>query len=182
MTPPARQTQSIAFPPETIVVPDLYMICGPNGAGKSTWSRGISTRQNIVCIDTDALAAGGLSSIAAGKAAAEMARTMIGEKISFARESTLTANFDFQIMQLARDAGYTIHLTYIHLKTPELAISRVLSRVQHGGHDVPEIDIRRRYQRSLENLPRALEMVDDYAMLDNSGYGYVVMKQGQRHV
>ena len=42
-------------------MPDLYMICGPNGAGKSTWPKGIATRHNVVCIDTDALAAGGLS-------------------------------------------------------------------------------------------------------------------------
>lgn len=162
-------------------MPDLYMICGPNGAGKSTWSKGIATRKNVVCIDTDALAAGGLSSIAAGKAAAEMARTMIGKGVSFARESTLTAKFDFQVMQKAKSAGYTIHLTYIRLDTPELAISRVLSRVQHGGHDVPEVDIRRRYQRSLENLPHAIEMADDYIILDNSGNGYRIIEKGQSH-
>ncbi len=156
------------------------MICGPNGAGKSTWSRGIATRHNVVCIDTDALAAGGLSSIAAGKVAAEMARTLIANGVSFARESTLTAKFDFQIMQIAREAGYAIHLTYIRLETPELAISRVRSRVQHGGHDVPEADIRRRYRRSLENLPRALESVDDYVILDNSEEGYRIMEKGQR--
>ncbi len=156
------------------------MICGPNGAGKSTWSRGIATRHNVVCIDTDALAAGGLSPIAAGKVAAEMARTLIANGVSFARESTLTAKFDFQIMQIAREAGYAIHLTYIRLETPELAISRVRSRVQHGGHDVPEADIRRRYRRSLENLPRALESVDDYVILDNSEEGYRIMEKGQR--
>ncbi len=156
------------------------MICGPNGAGKSTWSRGIATRHNVVCIDTDALAAGGLSPIAAGKVAAEMARTLIANGVSFARESTLTAEFDFQIMQMAREAGYAIHLTYIRIVTPELAISRVRSRVQHGGHDVPEADIRRRYRRSLENLPRALESVDDYVILDNSEEGYRIMEKGQR--
>jgi len=160
-------------------VPDLYMICGPNGAGKSTWSKGIATRHNVVCIDTDALAAGGLSPIVAGKAAAEMARTMIAKRISFARESTLTAKFDFQIMQMAREAGYVIHLTYIRLKTPELAISRVRSRVRKGGHDVPEADIRRRYRRSLENLPRALESVDEYVLLDNSEDGYRLIEEGQ---
>jgi len=162
-------------------VPDLYMICGPNGAGKSTWSKGIATRHNVVCIDTDALSAGGLSPIAAGKVAAEMARTMIASRISFARESTLTAKFDFQIMQMAREAGYAIHLTYIRLETPELAISRVRSRVQQGGHDVPEADIRRRYRRSLENLPRALASADEYVLLDNSEDGYRLIEEGQGH-
>ena len=148
------------------------MICGPNGAGKSTLSKAIATRHNVVCIDPDALAVSGLSPIAAGKVAAAMARTMIAHRISFARESTFTAKFDFQIMQMAKEAGYAIHLTYIRLETPELAISRVQSRVLHGGHDVPEADIRRRYWRSLENLPRALELVDEFVPLDNSEDGY----------
>lgn len=163
-------------------MPDLYMICGPNGAGKSTWSKGIAIRHNVVCIDTDALAAGGLSPIAAGKVAAEMARTMIANGVSFARESTLTAKFDFQIMQMAKEAGYAIHLTYIRLATPEIAISRVYSRVQQGGHDVPEADIRRRYRRSLENLPGALALVDDYLVLDNSEDGYTLVEKGQSRV
>ena len=158
------------------------MICGPNGAGKSTWSKSIATRHNVFCIDTDALAAGGLSAIAAGKVAAEMVRTMIANGVSFARESTLTAKFDFQIMQLARESGYTIHLTYISIKTPELAISRVLARVQQGGHNVPEADVRRRFQRSQENLPKALELVDDYIILDNSENVFTIKEEGQHHV
>ena len=162
-------------------MPDLYLICGPNGTGKSTWSKSIATRHNVVCIDTDALAAGGLSAITAGKVAAEMARTLIANGVSFARESTLTAKFDFQIMQMAKEAGYTIHLTYIRIETLELAISRVQSRVQHGGHDVPEDDIRRRYQRSLENLPRALKSVDDYVVLDNSEDVYKIVEKGRRN-
>ncbi|MBR4747597.1 MAG: zeta toxin family protein [Desulfovibrio sp.] len=108
-----------------------------------------------------------------------MVRTMIANRISFARESTLTAKFDFQVMQMAREAGYAIHLTYVRLETPELAISRVRSRVQQGGHDVPEADMRRRYRRSLENLPRAFELVDDYVLLDNSEDGYRFIEEGQ---
>lgn len=155
------------------------MICGPNGAGKSTWSKGIVSRNNLVCIDTDALAAGGLSSIAAGKAAAEIVRTMLNNGVSFARESTLTAKFDFQIMQQAREIGYAIHLTYIRLESLELAISRVMSRVRHGGHVV---DIRRRFQRSLENLPKALEIVDDYVIIDNSKNNYSITDKGAFHI
>ena len=39
------------------------------------------------------------------------------------------------------------------------AIARVLQRVRMGGHDVPVIDIRRRFKRSLAHL------INDYLLL-----------------
>ena len=47
-----------------------------------------------------------------------------------------------------------------------------------GGHDVPESDVWRRYQRSLENLPLAIERADDSILFDNStsdGYRLVAI-------
>jgi predicted ABC-type ATPase len=48
--------------------------------------------------------------------------------------------------------------------------------VKLGGHNVPEIDIRRRYERSLRNLPLAIGRADHAILLDNStdkGYQFV---------
>ena len=83
-------------------MPTLLCICGPNGAGKSTFSRAIAMRENLLVIDPDKLAAEGLSPIAAGKAAARMAHLFLEEGVSFARESTLTARFDFTLMAKAK--------------------------------------------------------------------------------
>ncbi len=58
-------------------MPKLLCICGPNGAGKSTFSRALAIRENLLVIDPDKLAAEGLSPIAAGKAAARMARLFL---------------------------------------------------------------------------------------------------------
>jgi predicted ABC-type ATPase len=44
----------------------------------------------------------------------------------------------------------------------------VAARVSSGGHDVPEADILRRYQRSMENLPKAAALVDLLSVHDNS--------------
>lgn len=153
-------------------MPELFLVCGPNGAGKSTWTKSITSRRNLVCIDTDALAASGLSPLAAGKASAAMAKALIQQRISFARESTLTAKFDFHIIEHAKKAGYTIHLVYIRLESAEIALTRVRSRVAQGGHNVPPADVIRRFQRSLDNLPKAMRMVDSYLILDNSAHGY----------
>lgn len=47
-------------------------------------------------------------------------------------------------------------------------IARVAKRVALDGHLVPDIDIRRRYQRSLGNLLIAIRRVDIAILFDNS--------------
>ena len=79
-------------------------------------------RENLLVIDPDKLAAEGLSPIAAGKAAARMAHLFLEEGVSFARESTLTARFDFTLMAKAKQRGYKIELVYICLASEMLAL------------------------------------------------------------
>ncbi len=153
-------------------MPKLLCICGPNGAGKSTFSRTIAMRENLLVIDPDKLAAEGLSPIAAGKAAARMARLFLEEGVSFARESTLTAKFDFTLMEEAKQRGYDVELVYIRLASEELALKRVAARASRGGHSVPPQDVVRRFKRSLENLPKAMALADKVTILDNSFCNY----------
>ncbi len=42
-------------------------------------------------------------------------------------------------------------------------------RVEKGGHDIPEADIRRRHKASLEKLAEALRIADEVILMDNSG-------------
>jgi predicted ABC-type ATPase len=64
---------------------------------------------------------------------------------------------------------YRIVLVYVALKDPELYIERVRLRVSRGGHDIPDVDIRRRYARSLMRAPEALRFADEAVVLDNAG-------------
>ena len=154
-------------------MPELVMVCGPNGAGKSTFTRTLVVGQNFICIDPDAIAATGLSPLAAGKAAASMAKLLLDQRVSFVRESTLTSHFDFKLMEEARSKGYKVRLVYVSLRSVELALSRVKSRVSKGGHDVPAEDVVRRYFRSKQNLPRAVALADSYTIVDNSDRQYI---------
>ncbi len=101
-----------------------------------------------------------------------MAKTLLSQKVSFARESTLTSHFDFSLMQEAKRQGYAIRLVYIKLASAEVALSRVKSRASKGGHDVPPEDVVRRFHRSLNNLPRAIELADSFTLLDNTESRY----------
>lgn len=62
-----------------------------------------------------------------------------------------------------------MRLFYVCLNDPELNVQRVRARVVEGGHNVPDEDVRRRYKRSLLNLPTAIRSVDHAVVYDNSG-------------
>jgi len=54
--------------------------------------------------------------------------------------------------------------------SPDLALDRIADRVRDGGHDVPELDVRRRFPRTLKNLfGRYMPMLDSLNFYDNSG-------------
>ena len=55
------------------------------------------------------------------------------------------------------------------VESPNLAVQRVNSRVEKGGHRIDEEVIRRRYWRSMENLMNLyIPLADRWAILDNS--------------
>jgi len=72
------------------------------------------------------------------------------------------------MMQQAKQKGYEINLIFVSVNSVDTNIRRVAERVIQGGHNVPEEDIRRRYERSLANLPIALQLIDNAIIFDNS--------------
>jgi predicted ABC-type ATPase len=158
----------------TIAPPTLTIIAGSNGSGKSTLTRSIQESLDIPLIDPDAEARKirpeepELASVAAGKQAIKLARNYVNNNQSFAVETTLSGNTYLKMMREAKQKGWQINLIYIGIDNVEVNIDRVAQRVAEGGHNVPIEDIRRRYKRSLENLPIALQLVDNASIYDNS--------------
>ncbi len=75
-------------------------------------------------------------------------------------------------------SGSEVVLVYIGTENVEINLARIRNRVLAGGHDVPESDVRRRYQRSFENLPIAMQRADHTIVFDNSteeGYRLVAV-------
>ncbi len=64
-------------------------------------------------------------------------------------------------------------MIYIFVDNEELCVERVRSRVLKGGHNVPEEDIRRRFQRSLTNFwDNFTQLSDSWILLYNGDENY----------
>jgi predicted ABC-type ATPase len=106
--------------------------------------------------------------VAAARRVLKSAKEHISRGESFAVETTLAGKHYLQMMADARIRGFEVVLIYIGTDNVEINLARIRNRVLAGGHDVPEGDVRRRYQRSFENLPIALARADHTILFDNS--------------
>lgn len=147
--------------------PTLIVVAGPNGAGKST----LAKVQGIPVVDPDIEAARSRSNIAGGRATIARIRRMIHLQESFALETTLAGRNGLSAMRSARDAGFSIVIFYVGIDSAGDCLERIKRRVTLGGHDVPANDVRRRYSRSLKNLPEAVRTADKAFLFDNTDTG-----------
>lgn len=157
--------------------PLVVVLAGPNGAGKSTSAarllRGALAVEEFVNADTIAL---GLSAyrpedaaIAAGRVMLERLRFLARHRRDFAFETTLAGLGHARWLRKLRASGWHVHLIFLSLPEPELAIARVAERVRRGGHRVPEDVVRRRFRAGLGNLfERYPAVVDSWQIYDNA--------------
>jgi predicted ABC-type ATPase len=66
---------------------------------------------------------------------------------SFAIETTLASRTYALRRQRWAGLGFRTILHFIELPSADFALARVRARVAAGGHDIPEADIRRRFER-----------------------------------
>lgn len=158
-------------------MPNLIVIAGPNGSGKSTTAPKLlrDTLRVDEFVNADVIARG-LSAFSPENAAFPAGRIMLNRMRAlaasgkdFALESTLSSRTLAPWITRLKVDGYVIHLIYLWLASPELAVLRVKERVAQGGHDIPEPVIHRRYRRSLSNFFNIYRPVaNSWLMLDNS--------------
>ena len=95
----------------------------------------------------------------------------VAEQLDLALETTLGGATMTLLLEGAVEAGSEVRVWYAGLTSPELHIERVQQRVAKGGHDIPEMDIRRRYDQSRLNLIRLLPGLAELRLYDNSTEG-----------
>lgn len=158
----------------------VIIIAGPNGAGKSTTAPAILNGALGVTefVNADTIAQG-LSAFNPEKAAFHAGRVMLerlqqlaDDKENFAFETTLASKTFAHWLQGLKAEGYSFHLFYLWLPSPEFAIARVAERVRVGGHNVPEDTIRRRYHAGPKNFFKLYRPIaDTWRIYDNSRPG-----------
>jgi predicted ABC-type ATPase len=142
------------------IPPRVVVLAGINGAGKTTVSREllVSVLKIPTFVNADAIARGlnGLNpeaeAIRAGRIMLQQLDDLAARREDFAFETTLAARTYAGWLESLRATGYEVRLYYYWLDSPNLAIGRVVSRVQSGGHFVPDDTIRQRYARSVRNF------------------------------
>ena len=157
---------------------NLYIIAGCNGAGKTTASFTILP-EILNCkefVNADEIAKG-LSPFQPEKVSFEAGRIMINRinelleiNNNFAFETTLATKSYKSKVILAQKKNYTVTLLFFWLQNVDLAIERVKTRVEEGGHNIETEVIRWRYSSGIKNLFSIyLSVVDEALIYDNSG-------------
>jgi predicted ABC-type ATPase len=85
----------------------------------------------------------------------------VDRRKTFAVETTLSSRNYVSRLQVWSAAGYSTILHFLELPSADYAVGRVARRVAAGGHAVPEVDIRRRFERGLEMFAMAYKPLVD---------------------
>lgn len=155
---------------------NVYIIAGPNGAGKTTFARKFLP-EYVKCpnfVNADFIAQGlspfspQQAAIKAGKLVLQQIHEFVRQEVNFAFETTLAGKTYVNLFKNLKKKKYTLHLFFLWIPDVKLAISRIEYRVSEGGHDIPDKDIRRRFNRSIINFFKLYQPLSDSWMLFNN--------------
>ena len=157
--------------------PRFVLLAGPNGSGKSTVSptivRDVWGITRFLNADTIARGLAGFdpdaAAVSAGRVMIEEARRHIAAGQSFAVETTLSGKTHARWLAGDLAVGWRTHLAFVYTRTPDENVLRVQKRVLSGGHNIPEPDVRRRYDRSFSNFFKLYRpLVQSWVLIDNT--------------
>jgi predicted ABC-type ATPase len=171
------------------MTPTLCIIGGCNGAGKTTLARELLPRMGIMrFLNADEIARGlspldpTLTAFKAGRLLLEEAQALMKAGSSFAIESTLSGKTYVTMLRKAKAAGYRVVVHYIMIGSASHAVDRVALRVKLGGHHVPEDDVRRRFERSVDHfMTDYLPLADEWGLWDNHSPPAVQVARNTTH-
>ena len=146
------------------------IIGGVNGTGKSSLTGVLKTQTTDLgqIIDVDKITAeNGGSAIQGGKIALERIRECLDKGLSFTQETTLSGRKTELTAAEARERGYSVRLYYVGLDSAEECLLRIENRVAHGGHNIREEDVLRRFAGRWEAVAKVLPYCDEAHFFDN---------------
>lgn len=168
----------------------LEIIAGPNGSGKTTFAEtGLIKKEKIFSINSDTIARGltpngnPQANFAAGRFMIQAIETALKSKKSFSFETTFSGKIWSWHIRRAKEAGYRIIIYFIFVRSVELSLKRIKYRVKHGGHDVPEKIVRRRFYRTFHNFKSTyMSLADEWYVIDNSNKPIVIAQKKNQDI
>ncbi|MGN0608274.1 MAG: zeta toxin family protein [Oscillospiraceae bacterium] len=147
--------------------PMVLVLAGPNGSGKSTITQFFDIVGNYTNAD-DMVASTGMSNEEAAILADKMRYRSIELKEDLTFETVLSSHYKTDILEKAKSEGYFIKCIFVLTVDPSVNVARVAARVALGGHNVDESKIRNRYEKSLANIKKLMELCDILHVYDNT--------------
>jgi pimeloyl-ACP methyl ester carboxylesterase len=127
--------------------PTMIVLAGPNGAGKSTlYETRVAPSFAGPFINADIIQRDELRdpSPAASYEAAEVASSRrtdyLARRRDFVTETVFSHPSKLELIDDARNRGFTVIVMHVGVETPDLSVARVGSRVEEGGHSGHNID------------------------------------------
>lgn len=163
---------------KTAHVPRLFVLAGTNGAGKSSIGGATIRARGGQYFNPDEAAARiraeqpHLSATQANSAAWHEGKRLLQHAVAhgldYNFETTLGGRSFASLLKEAAGKGFEVRIWYVGLASPEHHLARVKARVRQGGHDIPEADIRRRFDQSRLQLIDLLPHLAELRLYDNS--------------
>lgn len=159
--------------------PTVYVIAGSNGAGKTTFATEflpdfLNCREFL---NADLIAAGlspfapETQNVRAGRLLLTRIKELTASKETFGFETTLSGRGYVRLFKKMSMDGYRVALFFLWLPSSDMAVARVRARVRQGGHNVPELVVRRRYETGLSNFFQLYWPISDIVwLLDGSEF------------
>ncbi len=149
-------------------LPEIVVFAGPNGSGKSTFTELLKPTM-LDYINADEIKkALKCSDLEAAQIAEKQRETHVQNKEEFCFETVLSTDRNLTLLKKAKEKGYFIRCYYILTADPYINVCRVKSRVEEGGHDVPEEKIVSRYEKALHLVKEVVAVSDICHIYDNS--------------